>query len=256
MECLVARGENHVSAFDIVRPKRDLGKHVNFILGNVCDPDAVKAACRNIDVVYLTAALIRYYERLEFQARPSHEVNVRGTQNVVDACIHCGVKVLIQTSSSNVVVPKGTTSITVSEESPYVTRTTSPNHYGWTKAAAEKIVLESSGKRVANGSHNLRSASCRPCSGIFGPRDGFILQKFLDDGKIDFIFPDPVIDWVFVDNVVWCHFLIEHELQLDMDSKSSVVVSGQGLLRVERRSLVDRGPSRDAAERASLTPSL
>ena len=147
---------------------------------------------------------------MDFQASFSESINVQGMKNVVEACVFNGVQILIQTSSSNVNVYDGAKNLIISEDSPYVTRKTSPNHYGWSKAEQEHIVLKSNGRKSKNGV--LRTGSVRPCSGIFGPRDGFILQKYMNDSKIDFFFPEPVIDWIYVDNVVWCHLLLEKQL--------------------------------------------
>ena len=178
--------------------------------GDIRDLEALKAALQDVDVVYCTASVIRYYERMDFQASFSESINVQGMKNVVEACVFNGVRILIQTSSSNVNVYDGAKNLVISEDSPYVTRKTSPNHYGWSKAEQEQIVLKSNGRKSKNGV--LRTGSVRPCSGIFGPRDGFILQKYMNDSKIDFFFPEPVIDWIYVDNVVWCHLLLEKQL--------------------------------------------
>mgnify|MGYP002013064335 CR=1 FL=1 len=212
LEALCFRGERDTIAFDAFDNDwlRSSGLDFTFVKGDIRDLEALKAALQDVDVVYCTASVIRYYERMDFQASFSESINVQGMKNVVEACVFNGVKILIQTSSSNVNVYDGAKNLIISEDSPYVTRKTSPNHYGWSKAEQEQIVLKSNGRKSKNGV--LRTGSVRPCSGIFGPRDGFILQKYMNDSKIDFFFPEPVIDWIYVDNVVWCHLLLEKQL--------------------------------------------
>jgi len=224
LETLCSRGEKDVIAFDMMEPEfiEKSNLDCTFIKGDMRDLDALKRALRDVDVVYCTASVIRYYERMNFQAAFSESINVNGIKNVCEACVFNGVKILIQTSSSNVCVPDGSQNLVLSENSPYVTRKTSPNHYGWTKAEQEKIVLQYNGTKHDQGV--LRTGSVRPCSGIFGPRDGFILQKCMNDSKIDLFFPEPIIDWIYVDNVVWCHLLLENRLSTEKDKD---VCSGQ-----------------------------
>lgn len=88
------------------------------------------------------------------------EVNVRGAQNVVDACVELGVPRLVYTSREDVVL--GRTPVRGGDESlPYPAR---PIHaYVRTKIAGERAMLE------ANGRGSLRTVSIRPVH-IYGPR--------------------------------------------------------------------------------------
>ena len=94
------------------------------------------------------------------------------------------------------------------EKVDYVTRDNAPNHYGWTKAIAEQIVLK------ADGIAGVRTGAIRPCSGVFGADDRHLLDGFLKLGRT----PLPpnggatVIDFVSVMNVVWGHLLLERAL--------------------------------------------
>jgi hypothetical protein len=88
IDALVARGEKNVRAFDIVHPRRPYRAEgaqeiVQFVAGDITKVEDVKAACKDIDTIFLTAALIRYYERMDFQYQASHNVNVVGTENVI-----------------------------------------------------------------------------------------------------------------------------------------------------------------------------
>jgi phosphoglycerate dehydrogenase-like enzyme len=65
IDALVARGETHVNAFDISKPRRayratGAEQIVEFIRGDITKTNDVMVACKDVDVVFLTAALIRY----------------------------------------------------------------------------------------------------------------------------------------------------------------------------------------------------
>jgi len=210
IEALVARGEKNVRGFDVVPPRRTL-EGAAFVQGSVLDYKALMQACKGVDVVYATFALIKYMERLDWQYSASHEVNVVGTKNVVQACVETEVSQLIQTSTSNVCIAKELVNMEMNEQSAMVDRESSPNHYGWTKAQAELCVLAADGSKHGKGA--LRSCAVRPCSGIFGPDDNFISEKFLREGDLKIFIPESCIDYVYVENVVLGHLLAEAALQ-------------------------------------------
>eukprot|EP00928_Gymnodinium_smaydae_P075441 TRINITY_DN58456_c0_g1_i1.p1 TRINITY_DN58456_c0_g1~~TRINITY_DN58456_c0_g1_i1.p1 ORF type:complete len:416 (-),score=70.90 TRINITY_DN58456_c0_g1_i1:110-1357(-) len=219
MDALLQRGEKQVKGFDVAKPKRELKvPGAEFVIGSISDYNALRDACKDVDVVFLTAALIRYYERLAWQYSDSHAVNVTGTANVVRACIECGVQILVQTSSSNVCIAPGLARENMDEQSPLVDASNSPNHYGWTKVQAENAILAANGARLPNNNGKLVTGSIRPCSGIFGPGDNFMTERFLREGKVQIIIPDPKIDYVYVENVVWGHLLLEKKLLSDADA--------------------------------------
>ena len=184
MEALVERGEKKVKGLDVVAPRRGV-EGATFAVGNVTDYSSIKAACEGVDVVYLTVALIRYYERLQYQYAASHAVNVTGTGNVLRACAECGVQVLVQTSTSNVCVAAALVSTSMDESSELVGPQNSPNHYGWTKAQAETMVLAANGAPLEPAARGaLQTVAVRPCSGIFGLQDNFMTEKWLELGQV------------------------------------------------------------------------
>jgi sterol-4alpha-carboxylate 3-dehydrogenase (decarboxylating) len=181
---------------------------VQFIRGDVTKYEQLVEAVRGADVVYATFAIIRFMDSQDHQAALSYRINVEGTQNVVKACQECQVKMLIQTSTGNVAVATEQNTLAMDEKVPYVTRENSPNHYGWTKAIAEQIVLK------ADGVNGVRTAAIRPCSAVYGANDGHFLDPILKLGRT--ILPpnggSAVMDFVSVMNVCWAHLLLEKAL--------------------------------------------
>lgn len=118
VEALLERGETRVLSFDIASPKRRPAGAA-FVRGDVTDSAAVRAACEGADVVFATFARIAPHERLACLYAPSHAVNVVGTEHVVRACLDAGVRVLVQTSTSNVCVAPGLARPLMDEASPY-----------------------------------------------------------------------------------------------------------------------------------------
>ena len=211
IHALLLRGEKRVRAFDIdpnaLAPELRDHPHLEFIQGDVTKLADIQAACQDVDTVYCTFAIIRYFERLPAYAELSERINVGGTDRVLEACVAQGVKRLVHTSTSNVCAAPTLVNMAMSEESPYVTRDTSPNHYGWTKALAEQRVLE------ANGKDGMVTGSIRPCSGIFGRRDKMNLERLFKDRQAMMVKPRAYMDYVFVDNVAWGHLLLERAMQ-------------------------------------------
>ena len=97
--CLVralgARG-HEVRAL-VHRDRRALdGLDVQVVQGDVADGDSLERAFAGADIVYHTAA---YISISMHEQQKLHEVNVLGTRNVVEACLHCGIRRLVHVSS-------------------------------------------------------------------------------------------------------------------------------------------------------------
>jgi dihydroflavonol-4-reductase len=92
---LLARGERVRGMVHHDRRALD-GLDVEVVPADVCDPSSLLRVLRGDDVVYHTAAHISILpsERDSLEA-----VNIRGTRNVVDACLRCGVRRLVHFSS-------------------------------------------------------------------------------------------------------------------------------------------------------------
>ena len=136
VRALLARGRP-VRAF-VHRDRRALeGLGVETVEGDVREPDSLRRAFDGADVVYHAAATIS----LSMGEWPLLEsVNVVGTRNVAEACLHCGVRRLVYFSSIHALVQEPL-DVPVDESRPLVeveSRRYPP--YDRSKAAGEKEV--------------------------------------------------------------------------------------------------------------------
>ncbi len=82
------------------RPTSDLFNvatlQVEHRIGDVRDTESLRNAMRGCDTVFHTAAMVSFWK----PTRPlQYEINVRGTQNIVEACLKENVERLVHTSS-------------------------------------------------------------------------------------------------------------------------------------------------------------
>lgn len=99
------------------------------------------------------------------------DVNIRGTRNVIDACLRLSVPRLVYTSTYNVVfggqeiVNGGADQ--PDEPLPYFPPEKQVDEYSRSKTIADRLVLEKNGARLENGG-TLKTICLRP-AGIYGP---------------------------------------------------------------------------------------
>ena len=169
--------------------------------GDLCDAEAVRAACAGVDVVFHVAARVGYHG----PAREYEAVNVGGTQHVIDGCRAEGVGRLVFTSTPSVVHDRQG-SDGVDESAPYPARFVAD--YPRTKAEAERRVL------AANDA-SLRTVSLRP-RGIWGPGDTQLFPRLVEwrrTGQLKRIGRgDPLQDFTYIDNCVHAHRLAAERL--------------------------------------------
>ncbi|XP_012587311.1 PREDICTED: 3 beta-hydroxysteroid dehydrogenase type 7 isoform X1 [Condylura cristata] len=187
---------------------------VTAIQGDVTQAHEVAAAVAGAHVVIHTAGLVDVFGR----ASPEtiHEVNVQGTQNVIEACVQSGTRYLVYTSSMEALGPnaKGHPFYRGNEDTPYEVVHKHP--YPCSKALAEKLVLEANGRKVCGGLP-LVTCALRP-TGIYGEghqimRD-FYHQGLRLGGRLFRAIPASVEHGrVYVGNVAWMHVLAARELR-------------------------------------------
>lgn len=149
----------------------ELDPRAELVQADLRDKAALRRAVEGVGTVFHTAALINLCGVASKATRQLvYDVNVGGTQNVIDACLEHGVKRLVYTSSNNVVfdreIPDG------DESAAYATRHF--DLYTATKIEAEKLVLK------AGKDGRVHTCALRP-GGIWGPGPGSVMiDKILE----------------------------------------------------------------------------
>ncbi|PSS01810.1 3beta-hydroxysteroid-dehydrogenase/decarboxylase [Actinidia chinensis var. chinensis] len=178
-----------------------------YVSADLCDKSQVLKAFQGAEVVFHMAAPDSSINNYELH----HSVNVKGTNNVIDACIELKVKRLIYTSSPSVVFD-GIHGIINGEESlPYPAKHN--DSYSATKAEGEALVIKS------NGNNGLLTCCIRPSS-IFGPGDKLLVPSLVTAaraGKLKFLIGDGnnMYDFTYVENVAHAHICAERALALE-----------------------------------------
>ncbi|MGJ8670294.1 MAG: NAD-dependent epimerase/dehydratase family protein [Oceanococcus sp.] len=175
--------------------------------------DAVLAACKGVDTIFHTAAIISLLTYFRpAQKRLAYDVNCLGTQNVVKAAQQAGVATLVHTSSFNVVLDRV---LEEQDESvPYAKKTA--DLYSLTKIEAEQTVLQ------ADQVDGLRTCAVRP-GGIWGPDcDSMMIKSFLTElaaGNFKVLIGDKraTMDNTHIDNLIDAQFLAAKALRTQPD---------------------------------------
>jgi len=165
--------------------------------GDICQTDILDSATKGMDYVFHLAALwlLQCYE----YPRAAFDVNIRGTFNVLEACIRHRVKRLIYSSSASVY--GDAVEIPMTESHPYNNKT----FYGATKIAGEQMC------RAFHHRYGLNYVALRYMN-VYGPRQDYkgayiaVIMKILD--RLDQELP-PIVygdgsqsyDFVYVSDV-------------------------------------------------------
>ena len=139
---LVARGE---MVRVLILPGEDTGSleglPVEIVEGNVLDQDSLEKAMKDVDVVFHMAGLVSITEE---GSDLLEAVNVKGTQNVIDAAVKTKVKQLIYTSSIHA-LERPPIGISISENCEFDPENPA-GAYDRTKAKASLLVQRASKK--------------------------------------------------------------------------------------------------------------
>ena len=168
VRALVARGRQ---VRILVRPTSQtahLGdlKGIARIVGDVTDADSLLPACDGVEHVYHCAALVSMWPR---RASEMWQVNVAGTDNLIAAARHAGIRRLIHCSSVDAIgLPESDAPAT--EETPWNwDRLGLDNAYSRTKLVAQEHVLEAArgdlDAVIVNPGMVLGAYDARPSSG-------------------------------------------------------------------------------------------
>jgi nucleoside-diphosphate-sugar epimerase len=194
---------------------------VEAVQGDVRDLEACRRACAGVETVFHAAAMAGVWgpRRLFF------EINVKGTANILRACLENKVQRLVYTSSPSVAI--GDTDIEGADESlPY------PRHYQAaypeSKAVAERMILAANGwEMVPNAPsayradhseadvQRLRTCALRPHL-IWGPGDPHLVPRIVRTARARRLIRigngANRVDITYIDNAAHAHLLAADEL--------------------------------------------
>jgi sterol-4alpha-carboxylate 3-dehydrogenase (decarboxylating) len=143
------------------------------------------------------------------------EVNVSGTQNLLD-CIyaHSSIRALVYTSSSGIIHNGYTDIIKATEDAPIVFFPEQTEFYAHTKALAEVMICD------ANRKHGLLTCALR-CTTLYGEGDNTTIPQMVGNaqtgrGKMQVGDGQNMFDFTFLGNAAYAHRLAAKKL-VDVD---------------------------------------
>ena len=211
---LIDRGDNVRSlARNFYPVLAEMG--VDQIQGDISDSEIVAKACEDRDVVFHVASKLPPWGKYA----DYYNTNVKGTQNVIDACIQQYVSRLIYTSTPSVVFT-GDDLEGVDESFPYPPKYNA--FYPETKAMAERRVV----KAVST---KLRAIILRPHQ-IWGPEDPHFVPRLLDRAKKLKRIGDGknIFDTTYIDNAADAHIIAADKLKDHPQLSGNIYFISQG----------------------------
>ncbi|TFY50153.1 hypothetical protein EVJ58_g11164, partial [Rhodofomes roseus] len=264
---LLARGEDprRIRVLDIRRPiRKDLlegaATEVEFIQVDVSDAKAVQAAFDKPwplavpgepepeITVFHTAATIRFFERHPDLLHLSEKVNLRGTQNVLDATRRAGASTFVYTSSGSISVHSNRFFLWPWEKEPkYFTQLVNDDdaiipkrhedffsNYAVSKCNAERVVRAAD--KSPSGKSVLRTGCIRPGNGIYGPGGDLLVGVYLVKKTNPTWIPNILQSFIYVENCSLAHLCYEARLIEIQNGGKNPDVGGQAFC------VADAGP--------------
>jgi len=167
---LIAKGD---SVRALVRPESDTNtlekSGVTIVRGDLCKPETLGEAVKDIDIVYHIAAV---YREENIPRKLFWDVNVDGTRNLLEAAKKAGIKRFVHCST--VGVQGEIKNPPATEEHPF----NPGDYYQQSKLEGERLALD------FFKNEDLPGVVFRPV-GIYGPGDERFLKmfRFINDGK-------------------------------------------------------------------------
>ncbi|MCX7797075.1 MAG: UDP-N-acetylglucosamine 4,6-dehydratase (inverting) [Melioribacter sp.] len=133
------------------------GVLMRYFIGDVRDLERLKRAMEGVDIV-IHAAALKQVPAAEYNPFEAVKTNIIGGQNVIDACLACGVEKVIALSTDKAAAPV--------------------NLYGATKLTSDKLFIAANNYK---GTHNIKFSVVR-YGNVMGSR-GSVIPFFLERKK-------------------------------------------------------------------------
>ncbi|XP_050013519.1 3 beta-hydroxysteroid dehydrogenase/Delta 5--_4-isomerase type 1 isoform X3 [Alexandromys fortis] len=197
---------------------------VTVLKGDILDAQCLQRACQGISVVIHTAAVIDVTGVIPRQTIIN--INLKGTQKLLEACVQASVPAFIYTSSVDVAGPNSYKEIVLNGHEQEERENKWSDPYPYSKKMAEKAVLAANGRTLKDGG-TLHTCSLRPMY-IYGEKSPFIsiamIGALKNNDTLDVWGKFSIANPVYVCNVAWAHFLAARGLR---DPKKSPNIQGQ-----------------------------
>ncbi|XP_037355866.1 3 beta-hydroxysteroid dehydrogenase/Delta 5--_4-isomerase-like [Talpa occidentalis] len=197
---------------------------LTLLKGSILDEHCLRQACQGVSAVIHAASLIDYMNVIH--RNTIMNVNVKGTQMLLEACVQASVPTFIYTSTIEVAGPNSYREAIVNGREEELHKTTWSAPYSVSKQLAEAAVLAANGRGLQNGG-TLSTCALRPMY-IYG--EGSQILYYSVDGALqnNHILSNhcsySVVNPVYVGNAAWAHILALRALQ---DPKKAPRVQGQ-----------------------------
>lgn len=134
---------------------------LRFFIGDIRDGARFKRACEGIDVI-IHAAAIKQVDTAEYNPEECIKTNINGAENVIDAALSCGIKIVVALSTDKACAPI--------------------NLYGATKLVSDKLFTAANNIK---GARNIRFSVVR-YGNVMGSRGSVIpfFMKKREDGEL------------------------------------------------------------------------
>jgi nucleoside-diphosphate-sugar epimerase len=201
-----------VSIFDSKGYPGKTNNQVRFIKGDIRNYEEVRNACKGMDIVIHSAAIVDWGTRSEAEV---YAVNLDGTIHVIQSCRENKVKYLVFTSSLDAVYA-GKPLIDIDETIAYPEK--HPTSYCRSKFLAEKLVL-------AANNHELKTLALRPAD-IYGENDPYHIDSLINMAKGGFYVRlgngKSQSQHVYVGNMAFAHVLAADAILKNKDVSGKV----------------------------------
>ncbi|CAO2599369.1 NADPH-dependent 3-keto-steroid reductase HSD3B3 [Lemmus lemmus] len=197
---------------------------VTVLKGDILDAQCLRRACQGISVVIHTAAAIDFSSAMPRETIV--DINLKGTQLLLDACVEASVPVFIYSSSLSVAGPNSYKEIVrnACEEENHESTWSDP--YPYSKKMAEKAVLAANGCTLKDRG-TLHTCALR-LPFIYGEGSqllwGMMDEAIKNNGIINNFSKFSVANSMYVSNAAWAHILAARGLR---DPKKSSNIQGQ-----------------------------
>lgn len=192
----LAKHSHRVILMDVHEPVWTLQNNMEFVQCDITNTEMMKSVFHGVDSVYHIASY-GMSGRDQLNRKRIEDVNVKGTDCVIEACKANDVTRLVYTSTYNTIFG-GQTIENGDESLPYLPLDKHPDHYSRTKSIAEQKVLAADGAETRGGK-TLHTCALR-LAAVYGPGEqrhiprivdyverGLFCVKYATDTKQDFL---------------------------------------------------------------------